>query len=227
MTRTLLLFSLIFFTSMAKAQFKKNDILLGGQISYSYNSSSTNNPSVLYPNYDEKANGGNITISLGKALSENAIIGIDLSYLPSSVINYQSAGPAPLKYQNNGFAVGFFYRKYKNLGKEFFLFGEGSASYGWSEQSGKDSTGLKRLSGSSWNAGLELFPGIAYRVSKHFFLEISIPDLFVARYYKSNTVNQYGTATEVQTSKSDYFVVSTSLSSNPLTSLGIGFRLIF
>jgi hypothetical protein len=226
MIRNLFLFSLILSTSMAKAQFKKNDFLLGGQVSYNYNSSSTNNPSALYPIYDEKANSGNITISLGKAVSENTVIGIELSYLPSSVTNYQSAGPAPLKFKNNGYAVGVFYRKYKNLGKEFYLFGEGLASYGWSDQSGTDSTGLKRLSGSSWNAGLELFPGIAYRVSKHFFLELSIPDLFVARYYKTNTVNQYGNATEVQTTKSDYFAISTSLSSNPLTSLGIGFRLI-
>jgi hypothetical protein len=171
-------------------------------------------------------NNGNIRISVGKALNVNTIIGIDLSYLPTSINNYQAYGPALLEYKSNGYAVGIFYRKYKSLGKEFYLFGEGSASYSWSDQSGKDSTGVKLLSGSSWNAGIDLFPGIAYGISKHFFLELTIPDLFVARYYKSNSVNQYGTVSDVQTSKNDQLFISTSLSSNPLDALGIGFRLI-
>jgi hypothetical protein len=227
MTRILLvLIPFIFFSLVASAQFKKNNILLGGQLSYSYNSSSNSQPPGYYSSNDQKVNSGNITISLGKALNENTVIGINLSYLPTSIHNYQAYGPAPLEYQNNGYAVGIFYRKYKSLGKEFYLFGQGSASYNWSDPSGKDSTGKKLFSGSSWSAGIDLFPGIAYRISKHFFLELSIPDLFVASYYKSNTVNQYGTVNEVLTTKNDQFTISTSLSSNPLNALGIGFRLI-
>jgi len=227
MTRILLiLVPFISFSLVTSAQFKKNNILLGGQLSYSYNSSSNNQPPGYYTNNDSKVNSGNITISLGKAFNENTVVGINLSYLPTSIHNYQAYGPAPLEYKNNGYAVGIFYRKYKNLGKEFYLFGQGSASYNWSDPSGKDSTGKKLFSGSSWGAGINLFPGIAYRISKHFFLELSIPDLFVASYYKSNTANQYGTVNEVLTTKNDQFTISSSLSSNPLDALGIGFRLI-
>ncbi|MEJ0083283.1 MAG: hypothetical protein WDM78_20555 [Puia sp.] len=171
-------------------------------------------------------NYGNITVSPGKAVNENTVVGINLSYLPSSSTNSVTNGTPAFKYQNTGYAAGIFFRKYKSLGKEFFLFGQGSASYGWSNQTGKDSAGKKVASGSSWNAGIDFFPGIAYRISKHFFLELTIPDLFVVRYNKSNTVNQYGTASEVQTSKSDNLSISTSLSSDPLNALGIGFRLI-
>ena len=227
MTRTPIILVLFISSSlMVNAQFKKNDILLGGQLSYSYSSNELTQPNVVFANNDQKANYGDITISLGKALNENTVVGLDLSYLPSSVTNYQSYGPTPLKYQDNGYSVGIFFRKYKSLGKEFFLFGQGSASYNWSDQSGTDSTGLKRISGSTWSAGVDIYPGIAYRISKHFFLEITIPDLFVARYYKSNNVNQYGTVNEIQTSKSDQFLISSSLSSNPLNAVGIGFRLI-
>ena len=227
MTRTLLILVLFISSSLiVNAQFKKNDILLGGQLSYSYNSNTFTQPNASYPNSDQKMNSGNITISLGKALNENTVVGIDLSYLPSSTTNYQNYGPNLLKYQNNGYGVGIFFRKYKILGKEFYLFGQGSASYNWSNQSGKDSAGVKLLSGSSWSAGVDLYPGIAYRISKHFFLELTIPDLFIARYYKSNSANQYGTVSEIQTSKNDQLLISTSLSSNPLDALGIGFRLI-
>ena len=140
MTRTLLILVLFISSSLiVNAQFKKNDILLGGQLSYSYNSNTFTQPNASYPNSDQKMNSGNITISVGKALNENTVVGIDLSYLPSSTTNYQNYGPNLLKYQNNGYGVGIFFRKYKSLGKEFYLFGQGSATYNWSNQSGKDS----------------------------------------------------------------------------------------
>ncbi|HLA58262.1 MAG TPA: hypothetical protein VK622_05860 [Puia sp.] len=227
MTRTLLILVLFISSSLiVNAQFKKNDILLGGQLSYNYNSSSTTQPTALYPNSDQKVNSGNFVISLGKALNDNTVIGIDLSYQPSTTTNYQNFGPTLLKYKDNGYAVGVFFRKYKSLGKDFYLFGQGTASYDWSNQTGADSTGLKRITGSSWGAAIQVYPGIAYRISKHFFLEVSIPDLFIASYEKRNLVNQYGTVNEVQTSKNDGFYISSSLSSNPFESLGIGFRLI-
>jgi hypothetical protein len=228
MTRILLTLILVFCISfMARAQFKKNDILLGGQLSYSYNSSTYTQPNASFPTNDSKSNYGNITISLGKALNENTVVGINLSYTPSSSTNYPSYnGNIPLKYQSNGYNAGIFYRKYKSLGKEFYLFGEASAWYSWSDQSGKDSIGEKLISGSSWSVGIDLYPGIAYRISKHLFLELSVPNLFYAGYSKSNSANQYGTASEVQTTKNDQLIISTSLSSNPLNALGIGFRLI-
>src|ERR1700750_1033933 len=160
MTRILL--TLVFFISsslIVSGQFKKNDILLGGQLSYSYNSSSSSEPSGYYTNSDQKMNYGNITISLGKAVNENTVVGIDLSYLPFSSTNSVTNGTPAIKYQNNGYDLGIFFRKYKSLGKEFFLYGQGSASYGWSDQSGKDSSGKKIATGSSWNAGINLFPG--------------------------------------------------------------------
>jgi hypothetical protein len=229
MTRILMILALSNFSSfIVNAQFKKNDILLGGQLSYSYNSNSYTQTNVSFPpTNDSKNNNGNITISIGKALNENTLIGINLTYQPSSYTNYPNInGNIPLKYVSNGYNVGLFYRKYKNLGKDFYYFGDISAGYYWSNQSGKDSIGEKLLSGSSWSVGINLSPGIAYRISKHFFMELIMPNLFYAGYYKYSLENQYGTATEVQTNKNDQLTISTSLSSNPLTSLGIGFRLI-
>jgi hypothetical protein len=227
MTRILLLPALLLSSFIVNGQFKKKDILLGGQLSYNYNSSSFNQPNNPYPISDSKQNSGNITISVGKATNENTIIGISLSYMPLSSTNYPNInGNIPLKYMSNGYNIGAFYRKYKNLGKDFYFLGDVSAGYYWSNPSGKDSIGEKLISGSSWSAGINLSLGIAYRISKHFFIELNMPNLFYAGYSKYKLENQYGTATEIQTNKNDQLTISTSLSSNPLTNLGIGFRLI-
>lgn len=218
MTRILLILTLLFSSFIATAQFKKNDILLGGQLSYSYNS--YNQKYTPNSEYDQKSSNGNFTINIGKALNENTIAGINLSYLPNSANNYQSYTTNPLRYQNNEFAAGVFYRKYKNLGKEFYLFVQAGASYYWSNESGKDSIGKKELTGSSWGVGADFYPGIAYKVSKHFFLELSIPELINIRYNKTNTT------TQASTYVTDQLNISTSLSSDPLNALGIGFRLI-
>ena len=228
MTRILL--SLVLFISsslIANAQFKKGNIILGGQLSYNYNSYNQDIPnSPSYPQSDQKVNNGNITISAGKALNENTLVGINLSYLPTTSNNYYNYGVGPLQYKSNGCATGIFYRKYRPLGKEFYLFGQIAASYNWSDQSGNDSMGVKIVTGSNWGIGLNVFPGIAYRISKHFFLEISIPNLFVVQYNKTSSVVQENVVNYISYSHSDQLNISTSLSTNPLDALGIGFRLI-
>ena len=219
MTRILLLLAvLVSFSISANAQFKKNDILLGGQLSYSYNSS--NQKYVTGPTYDDKATTGIFTINFGKALNENTIAGITLSYMPYSINNYNVDGIIPSKYQDNGYAAGIFYRKYKNLGKEFYLFGEVSALYNWSNVSAKDSTGKEIQTGSSWSVGIAFAPGIAYKVSRHIFIELSLPDLINVGYSKSNT------KTPQTNSVYDQLNLRTSLSSGFLGNLGVGFRLV-
>ena len=219
MTRILLLLTLLaYFSFSANAQFKKNDILLGGQLSYSY--SSSNQKYVSGPTYDDKTTRGNFSINFGKALNENTVAGIKLSYSPYSINNYNVDGIIPTKFHDLGYAVGIFYRKYKSLGKEFYFFGEVSALYSWSNQSAKDSTGKEIQTGSSWSAGIEFAPGLAYKLSKHFFLELSFQDLVNLEYFKSNTKTP-------QTSTSfDQLNLSTSLSSGFLGNISLGFRLI-
>jgi hypothetical protein len=108
------------------------------------------------------------------------------------------------------------------LGKEFYLFGEAGAGYLGSNSSGINDGGQKSLSGSGSGGQINFFPGIDYKISKKFFLEISIPNLFLAQYTSDKTDVTNGS----QPSKNDQFVISTSLSSGPLDALGIGFRLI-
>jgi hypothetical protein len=66
-------------------------------------------------------------------------------------------------------------------------------------------------------------PGIAYKMSKKVFIEITMPNLFLVSYYASNIAVQ---DTIFYRDKQNRFAVSTSLSSTVLGNLGIGFRLI-
>jgi hypothetical protein len=220
MHRILLNLVIFLFSSfLANAQFNKGSILLGGQISYSYNSYSDKIAS-FPPGYDQKANTADFNISVGKAVKENTVVGIILTYSPYSANNYSAFGlNGPLRYQDNSYTIGIFYRKYKSLGKDFFLFGEAGASYSGSSISAKDSTGNKVLTGSGNGGTINLFPGISYKVSKKFFLDISIPSLIFAQYSKTNISSQS------ETSKSDQLRISTSLNSGLLSDLAIGFRL--
>src|ERR1700712_1257461 len=186
MTRILLTIAIVFSISFAaSAQFKKSDVLLGGNLGYGYSSSSNFYTSNVPQETDQRNTNGNFSILAGKALNETTAAGISLSYSPSTSSNYNGSYN-PVNTKTNYFGVGAFYRKYKNLGKEFFFFGQLNANYYWSNQSGKDTLGTKVLSGSSWGVGASVSPGIAYKISKHFFMELTIPALINVGYGKSN-----------------------------------------
>src|SRR5437763_12533974 len=104
MTRILLVVLFIFTSLMVNAQFNKNDILLGGQLYYGYNSTNQNYGPGQTSDY--KGTYGNVSINLGKALNINTVAGITLSYLPFSNNNYFVDGAIPTKYNDNEYAVG-------------------------------------------------------------------------------------------------------------------------
>jgi hypothetical protein len=206
---------IISFSFLASAQFTRGNWLVGGTLSY-------NSSSQTYLGTDQNIHSGNFDVSLGRAISENSVFGVKLGYIYSQQSNYYQGNLGPLDYKTKTYSIGIFYRKYKSLGKEFYLFGEAGAGYLGSNSSGIDDAGQKSLSGSGSGGQINFFPGIDYKISKKFFLEISIPNLFLAQYTSDKTDAINGS----QPSKNDQFTISTSLSSGPLDALGIGFRLI-
>lgn len=195
---------------LAHAQFNKGSIILGGQLSFSTNSTVESPGSA--PN--EKSNVGTFDISVGKAIRENAIFGLQAFY------GFSNDGNVAPYYANHSYGIGIFYRKYKDLGKEFFLFAQAGAGYSGDTQSGVDTSGNKVNQGTTNGGQIYIYPGIAYRISKKFFLELTIPELFEADYSSVKSINPQ------QTLVTNQFNISTSLSDNPLNSLAIGFRLV-
>ena len=219
MTRIIL--SIVVFISVstvANAQFTKGSLVLGGSLGYSDFKSTSNNPT---DRPETKYTGGIFNINLGKAIRENAVVGINLSYSHNSQNNYYTGNTGSLDYSRNTYTIGVFYRLYKSLGKDFYFFAEGSASYLGSTESGKDELGVKQLSGSGNGGIINVYPGISYKVSKRFLMELSIPTLFSASYTSSKT-----NSGPIVYNKISQFDISSSLGSNPLQYLGIGFHLI-
>jgi hypothetical protein len=212
-----MLLSIVCFLSLslfANAQFTKGSALLGGLVSFSSNQSSSD-----YTPEKSGTKNGNFNISLGKAVRENAVLGIFVNY---QYMEYKyGITNGPYKISSNGYGIGVFYRLYKNLGKEFYLFGEAGGGYQGGNSTNYDSLGQKSSSGNSYGGQIYLYPGIAYKISKKFFVELSIPQLFNINY--SSTKYESGTAT---VSTNDNFYINANLNSNPLSSLGFGFRLI-
>ena len=214
MTRILLSILITLFFFSASAQFNKGDLLIGGTLSYS--SSKITSPNSFG---EQKYENGFFNISLGKAIKENVIFGINLTYEPN--INTSNYGYGLVTTRIDDYTIGVFYRMYKNLGKDFYIFGEAGAGYNGSTTSTKDSTGNKLSTGTGYGGNIYLTPGIAYKISKKFFLELSIPQLFSASYSTNNTKTG-----SVTTATTDQFYVNANINSNPLNSLGIGFRLV-
>jgi hypothetical protein len=202
---------------LTNAQFTRGSILLGGSISYSANN--------FTPTYQsgQESYFAYFGISAGKAIKENAVWGINLTVSPEWIGNYTSYGLGPLSYYNGIYGMGIFYRAYKSLGKEFYIFGEGGASFSDSYQSGKDYYGKILVSGHTYNGTIYFMPGIAYKMSKKVFIEVTMPNLFLISYYASNIAVQ---DTISYHDKQNRFSISTSLSSTVLGNLGVGFRLI-
>ncbi len=209
MNKFLLTLTLSLFIMIANAQFQKGNILLGGDLSYStYTSSTTNTP-------DQTSNGGVFNVSLGKAIKENTVVGVNLLY--STNTNTYQGG----KNVSNGYGIGVFYRVYKNLGKDFYFFGQAGAQYYGATNYLKDTTGLKSDNSTTNGGNIYLTPGIAYKLSKKFFMELSIPQVFTFGYSSTSTNIAPGVTT-----KNSGFSAGINFNSNPLTSLALGFRLI-
>jgi len=86
MTRILLtLLVILSFSMLANAQFKKGSLLVGGELSFS--SYKTNNSQI-----NQNQHSGYFNASLGKALGENSVFGINLTYAPFSSNNYYPYG---------------------------------------------------------------------------------------------------------------------------------------
>jgi hypothetical protein len=217
MTRILLIPLLLFSYCITNAQFKKNDILLGGALGYSHSSS----PNIQYPNLT--ADYGIFNVSAGKAVSEHAVFGVNLNFSPSWSSEYFNYGLGPLAYTNYGYGISIFYRKYKGLGKDFYFFTETGAGYAGSTQTGKDSAEKKVISGYSSSVSIYLTPGFAYRVSNKLFLEIAVPNIFYANYFSQSISVQDVIPFE---NKNNSFNINTSLSTFSFYSFNFGFRFI-
>jgi hypothetical protein len=197
---------------IASAQIKKGSLLLGGQIHYS------NSSNEYSPNQSEQTNHNTtFSVSVGKAFKENSVYGINLSYGNASS-NNNDGNNNYYKAKTNLYNAGIFYRKYKTLAKDFYLFGEAGASYSGSKNTQTDLSGNKVHITNTTGGQISLAPGISYQLLKKFQVEITFPNIAGVSYTVSKSD---------QSSKQNNFTFNTSLNSFALDNLEVGFRFVF
>ena len=167
------------FNLTTSAQIKKGSLLLGGQVSYADVKSNYNTPQS-----DQKNKSAYFNVSVGTAFKENKVLGVSVSYGHfNSDYNYNGNSYTNIKSDRYNFDV--FYRQYKKLAKDFYLFGELGGGYFGGNQTDTDIPSNNKTKYTESGAELYLTPGIAYRIYKKLQVELVIPQIAGTSYFSS------------------------------------------
>lgn len=217
MSKILFSFLIIFIAMSANAQISKNSILLGGDIGVGTGKNSTSN------NFEQKTNYGSISLSLGKAIKENVVVGFNAGYNGSKQTNSTFTNEDTASTRGNGYNLGVFYRQYKTIVKDLYFFGQANAIYSYNTSKREYKVYPGNNSKTIQNTGaVSITPGLAYKIFKKTYLELSLTNLVSLQYSHENV-----TANNNYSSKSNSFSLSTAFSNNnTLGSVGLGFRFI-
>ena len=209
-TKILLSFAFLVCAAItAHAQINKGRYLLGGSIGVS--------SSVSHQSTEMKNEGLGTNIQFGKVIKDNTVAGIIGWY------NYNS-GP---QYKSNQYSAGVFYRKYKSIAKDLYLFGEGDALYSYSKSTvGDFQIGSSATRSISNGGSLSFIPGISYSICKRMQMELVMQNLFSLSYgVTKNEATNILTST-ISSAKTDNFYAGINLNSALLSNFGIGFKFL-
>jgi hypothetical protein len=184
MKKLFLSFSLLFIGILSRAQITKGTILLGGDFGFetSSNKMTTDGTNPVVPPTTTKNSQFSLYPSIGKAVKDNLVIGVNLGLGYST----QSGNP---NYKENDYGLSVFMRNYKYLGSRFYFFIETGLGFSYSDYTQDDSTGYPSHEDSkSYGIGLALSPGVAYSLSRKWQLEAVFPSVLSAQ-YSYNKVN--------------------------------------
>jgi hypothetical protein len=204
------------FNLTSSAQIKKGSVLIGGQISYADAKSHYNSTQP-----DQKNKSAVFNISAGKALKQNKVLGIAISY---SHFNYDNNnGNIDYNVNSDRYNFDVFYRQYKKLAKDFYIFGELGGGYFGGNQTDTDIPSNNKTKYTESGVGLFLTPGISYRIYKKLHLELLLPQIAGVNY----SVQKRSSLTNIQNnSKQNQFSFNTNLNASLLSNLGLGFRFV-
>lgn len=192
------------FSFATKAQIGKGSLWLGGGIGY--NNSKSNDAT----DPGSKNQSFSVNPAIGKAIKDNTIAGIDVSY---SHNKSEYAGSYASEQTSNSYGVGFFIRQYVPIINRLYIFGQGRAGFGYAKQT-STYNGTKS-EGKSWGVGLNFYPGVSFAVNKKLQLETGF----------NNLLNiQYSHSTGGSPSKKSSFSAGASL--DDTSSFFLGFRLL-
>ena len=197
---------------LGQAQIQKGKKLLGGQLSYSNYKAD--------PPIEQKSSSGTFGVSLGQVYKDNRVVGFKLNYAPTKN-SYLQSDTSTRTQRGNSASV--FVRRYKELGKGFYFFGEGEVGYYYSNIVDEFNSGAYSKYVQN-GINLTLNTGVNYFLTDKLMLEISLPSLMGLQYGATKTFKDKG---EPASSQGRNFSLYSGLSSNAsLSSLGFGFKVL-
>ena len=212
---TLCVLSILCFS--VNAQFKKGDKVLGAGLNFESSKQEYNFTTIPQTN---KSTSSSLSVELGIAKKENRLNGffINAGYGVNRQ-EYPSQPASIAKNDNFNAGVGYFSKRYKPLGKNFFVFGEGRAELNYFQ--GNNNTNTANPDTQGYGVNLGLYPGLAYKWNNRFLFELRFAD-FVSVGYSHREVKGMNNTKDVQRN----FSLGTSLGLGYLNNIGIGARWI-
>lgn len=207
----------IFVSHVSSAQFQKGDKVIGA--GFNVSSSGQKNESASVINNKVTNTSASLAFNLGFANKEHRISGffIEGGYSISRIKNYFLPSE---NYKTNGYSLsgGCFTRRYKPIGKNFFLFAEGNGSLSYSKT--ENTYQYSKEKGYGISAGI--YPGISFQSGKRLMLELRFADFVTIGYNYNETSN---IANNTKSARSS-FSVGSSLGLGYLQNIGIGAKWI-
>jgi hypothetical protein len=216
-TLVLLLPAMLSFT-LISAQLKKGSLWLGGHISYGSQLNRVKGESE--PQIDDK----DISFEpfFGKSITENSIAGIALYYK-----NRHDRNTTPLgrRIDEFGYAAGIFFRKYKPLGKGFYIYLNGELNFGYTRVNNARAQDVSDFSLSRLNAfHIFGYPGISYQLTRSIHLEMRTEDILRVSYTDEKKHTEFP-VNNIRDEHTTRVGVSTGIN-RVFNYLGIGFRIL-
>lgn len=194
------------------AQIKKGAILLGGDLGFSLQNSKIS----INGNAGNNNNDTYINVSpvFGRAIKENLVAGFDLTY------SYNKAETAYPVQKTHAYGVGVFLRKYKELGKGFYLFGQSriGGTYNNVDNVYDQSQPVTEYKSKGYSAAINIYPGVCYSLNRKWQLETGFNNI------ANLSFNHLQTDNSGATTVSNSFGLSSSLST--LSGFVLGFRFL-
>lgn len=211
---------------LSDAQFETGQKVIGGNISFSTNSS---NSTQVYDtrNYHSDGISAVINLSIAKFYSPVSLRGAGIFYMYNNSKSYSLEDSSNNRngYKNLQHSIGInlFSQHFIPISTRLFFTIQTSitAMYGFGKQS--DITNVSTVKNKGYGISAALAPGVSYKINKRFLFDAYLSNLLSAGYGHSTTTTVYPLAKETKT-RSDNFNISTSLSNTNLGGIGFGFR---
>ncbi len=202
-----LLFASFFMVTVSHSQISKGSTLLGGTLGFNTYKTLTS---------DNKETNLSFSPVFGKAVSDNTVLGGSLRFAMYEINGSKTS---------SSYGAGIFLRKYRPLGKGFYLFGESNLKFDYGTY--KENFGINQIEEyktKTYTVSIGLNPGLSYEITKRLQLELVFPDLISANYNWGKREG-IGNAT-FYNRKTNGFGVNSNLSLNGISSVGIGIRFL-